>query len=342
MRDKWKIVCVGAGYFAPYHLEAWSRIPEVELVALCDSEISKANEMAARFGIVRTYETLNDLLGSEQPDLVDIITPPESHLSLVDQIARKGIHMICQKPFAPSMAEAEAMVEVSKRHEVRLFVHENFRFQPWHRKIKSLLKGGLIGDKIHSISFRMRTGDGWQTDAYQARQPYFRDMPRFLVFETGIHFIDVFRFLGGEIISVYADLRRLNQEIAGEDEGLVVFGFADGARGVWDANRYNEPNYPNPRLTFGEMMIEGTDGTIRLYPDGQITHQRLGQTEKPVEYIFMNENFGGDCVYFTQRHIIKSLLRNERSEIEGENYITNLEIQEAIYESADCGKRIDL
>ena len=102
-------------------------------------------------------------------------------------------------------------------------VHENFRFQPWHREIKRQITAGAIGDRLHSLTFRSRMGDGWGEKAYLPRQPYFRDYPRFLVFENGVHFIDTFRFLAGEITRVSAWLRRLNPVIQGEDCALVVF-----------------------------------------------------------------------------------------------------------------------
>ncbi len=72
-------------------------------------------------------------------------------------------------------------------------VHDNFRFQPWHREFRRLLDAGAIG-RLHSISCRTRMGDGWQPDAYLARQPYFRTMPQLLIYETGVHFIDVYRY----------------------------------------------------------------------------------------------------------------------------------------------------
>ena len=83
-------------------------------------------------------------------------------------------------------------------------------------------------------------GDGWGENAYIPRQPYFREYPRLLVFENGVHFIDTYRYLAGEISRVTAWHRRLNPVIKGEDCALVVFEFANGALGEWDANRYNE------------------------------------------------------------------------------------------------------
>ena len=136
--------------------------------------------------------------------------------------------IICQKPFAPTIEEAERIVALAATDGVRLMVHENFRFQPWHREIKKLLEEGVIGEKLHTLTFTSRMGDGWGPEAYLGRQPYFRTMPRLLVYETGVHFIDTFRFLAGEVRQVYAVLRRLNPVIAGEDCGLLVFTFESG------------------------------------------------------------------------------------------------------------------
>ena len=154
-------------------------------------------------------------------------------------------------------------------------VHENFRFQPWHREIKAILDQGLIGQKLHTIEMRSRMGDGWGDDAYLSRQPYFRTMPRLLIHETGIHFVDTFRFLGGEIRSCDADLRRLNQAIVGEDCGRICFEFSNGARGVWDANRYNESLAENPRYTFGDLLVEADGGSLWLDHNGKITIKRV-------------------------------------------------------------------
>jgi predicted dehydrogenase len=180
----------------------------------------------------------------------------------------------------------------------------------------------------------MRMGDGWGEDAYLARQPYFRTMPRLLVFETGVHFIDTFRYLGGEVEGVYGILRKLNPVIAGEDAGVILFEFASGAVGVWDANRYNECNDPDPRFTFGEFLVEGDGGSIRLYLDGHITLQRLGEEEIEYEYPHPRRNFAGDCVYVTQRHFVDCLTQNLPFETNGDDYLRTLAVQEAVYQSA--------
>lgn len=231
------------------------------------------------------------------------------------------------------MEEARQIVEHVSGKNTRFMVHENWRFQPWYREIKRMLDAGLIGFP-HSISFRSRMGDGWGENAYIPRQPYFREYPRFLIYENGIHFIDTFRYLFGEVDTVYADLRQINPVIKGEDAAMVFFRMQNGVRATWDANRYNEPNYENPRLTFGECLVEGTEGSIRLYPDGSITLKELGKEEVPHAYDLPLKEFAGDCVYATQRHFADRLISGEPFETRGHDYLESLAVQEAVYESA--------
>jgi predicted dehydrogenase len=275
------------------------------------------------------------MLEKETPDFVDIITPPPTHLEMCKTAADLRIHVICQKPLAPTFSEASQIVEYTNAAKIRFMVHENFRFQPWHREIKRLLDQRVIGDRLHVLNFRTRMGDGWGEDAYLKRQPYFREYPRLLVYETGVHFIDTFRYLAGEIRCVYAILKKLNPVIKGEDFGIVVFEFVSGAVGIWDANRYNESNCSDPRYTFGEFLLDGAGGSIRLAADGRITVQPLGKPEGPHDYKHEKRAFAGDCCYATQRHFIDRLLDGRPFETDGPEYLRTLAVQDAVYESAE-------
>ncbi|MBN1559336.1 Gfo/Idh/MocA family oxidoreductase [candidate division KSB1 bacterium] len=331
---RFKGVCIGAGYFSQFHGDAWNRIPDANIVAVCDKEKQKASAFSQKFGIAKTYTDYIQMLDEEKPDFIDIITPPASHLSICREAAARGITIICQKPLAPSMHEAQEIVDVAASSGVRIMVHDNFRFQPWHQEIKRLVDLGTIGDRLHSLYFRSRQGDGWGEDAYLNRQPYFRDMPRLLIHETGIHFIDVFCLMAGEVDKVHALLRKLNPVIRGEDSGLLIFEFSSGAIGTCDANRYNESTAENPRYTFGEFLVEGNGGSIRLYADGKMSVQKLGQTEHEHVYKHEKKGFAGDCVYFTQRHFIDCLRDARPFATDIRSYMENIKIEEALYYSA--------
>ena len=329
-----KLVCIGAGYFARFHVDAWKRIPGVDLVALCDIHEAKAKALAKEFEIGATFTDYLEMIERTQPDIIDLITPPQTRLKLLQELAPLGIPLIIQKPVAPTLAEVQEMMDLAEMHKVRILVHENFRFQPWYRQIRSLCDRGELGEGFHGLSFQMRMGDGWPEDAYLDRQPYFRDMPRLLIYETGVHFVDVFRYLGGEISQVYARLNRLNPRIQGEDSGVVLFDFLEGGHGILDASRYHEVDHPNPRYTFGTLRLEGEKGHIRMDLSGRIYLKKLGQPLVEIPYLHQDRGFAGDCVYGFQQHALQCLQEGQEAETELKAYLPNLIVQEAIYESA--------
>lgn len=294
---------------------------------------ARAKEITDEFGLTKCYADWREMFDAERPDFVDVITLPPTHAEICAEAARRGIHIICQKPLAPTLAEARAIVENAARAGVRFMVHENFRFQPWHRELGRQIRAGAVGE-LFSLTFRSRMGDGWGEQAYIPRQPYFRDYPRLLIYETGVHFIDTFRYLAGDITRVSAWLRRLNPLIKGEDCGLLVCEFTSGAIAQWDANRYNEPRYEDFRYTFGEFLVEGGTGSLRVEPSGRMTLKPLGEPEREIAYAHERRGFGGDCVYATQRHFIDRLLDGAPFETSGEDYLKTMAIQEAVYDSA--------
>ncbi len=324
---------LGAGFFARFQYEAWMRIPEVRMAAIYNRTESKAREMMAAFGVLRFYSDWREMIERERPDFADIITPPETHEEMCAFLASRGVHIICQKPLAPDFDAACRIVENAKAAGIRFMVHENWRWQPWYRKIKAIQQAGDIGKFTH-LYFRMRTGDGWGESAYLDRQPFFREYPRLLVYETGVHFVDTFRYLMGEVTEVYASLRRLNPVIRGEDAGQVFFRFASGATAVWDANRYNETESPSPRFTFGELRIDATGGHLTMDAESNLRIKPLGRPATAVDYAREDVNFAGDCVYATQRHFVDCLLSGREFESSGEDYLKTLRVVEAIYDSA--------
>lgn len=326
-------VSVGAGYFSRFQHEAWSRIPEIEMVAVCDLVEDKARAVQQQFGIANRYTCWTEMLDCEKPDFFDIITPPATHEEMCAYASRRGIHLICQKPLAPTMEEATRIVETAQGAGVRLMVHENFRWQPWYRKIKEIQTTGTIGEFTH-IHVLTRLGDGWGERAYLDRQPFFRDYPRLLIYETGVHFIDTFRYLLGEVTEVYAHLRRLNSVIRGEDTGQLFLGFESGATAIWDANRYNETEAPNPRFTFGELRVDGTGGHLTLDSEANIRVKQLGEPGWNLDYPRENRNFSGDCVYALQRHFVDCMLSGREFESSGREYLKTLEVVFAAYASS--------
>ena len=199
-------VGIGAGYFAPFQYEAWTRIPEVEIVAIYNRTEERARPLMAQYGIARYYDDWKEMLDRERPDFVDIITPPETHEEMCAFAAARGIHIICQKPLAPDLRSqpAHRRRTAAERRRALHGARELPLAALVSRDQRASRSRGDIGEFTH-VHFLMRMGDGWGADAYLARQPFFRDYPRLLFYETGVHFIDTFRFLLGEVSSVVAE-----------------------------------------------------------------------------------------------------------------------------------------
>lgn len=328
---------IGAGYFSQFQYEAWTRIPEVSMVAASNRTLAKAEEKCREYEIPRAYSDWKEMIDLEKPDFVDIITPPPTHSEICQYLAERDIHIICQKPLAPTYEESAAMAERAASSNSRFMVHENFRWQPWYREIKKFMNDGRLGE-LFSIYFMARMGDGWGENAYLDRQPYFRDYPRLLVFETAVHWLDTYRFLGGEISSIYAKLDRRNPIIAGEDSGLIVCNFESGATGTFDGNRYNEALTDDSRFTFGEMRVDGSKGHLQMDLSGDIIFKPLGKPVQNIEYEHPKVNFASDCCFHLQRHFVDQLLSNQPFEGEVDDYLKTLQLVEACYQSARTGQ----
>ncbi|WP_296507698.1 Gfo/Idh/MocA family oxidoreductase [Rhodoferax sp.] len=339
----WRVAMVGAGFFSQFHLDGWSRIPNVTVGALCDLNLARAQVLANKFGVEAVVDSVDALLAQGKPDLIDLVTPSGAQEQLLEQLIPLGIPIVCQKPFGSDVRQAQCFAAAAAQHGTPLIVHENFRFMPWHRELKRLIDVGYFGD-LHGISFRLRPGDGQGPNAYMDRQPYFQTMPRLLMAETGVHYVDTFRYLMGEVSSVYAQLRRVNPVIQGEDAGVVVFGFDNRSVGLFDGNRLNDHSANNPRRTFGEMWLEGSAGVMRLDGFGALHWKPHHGPE--VEHVYdaapQDHSFGAGACGALQRHVLDGLSGECALENTAHDYLQNLRVQEAIYESNSQGCKVDL
>ena len=332
MKSKMRISVVGTGYFSQFHYDAWKRLG-VKIVGVCSLNKNEATKISELFDNCEIFLNFEKMLIKTKPDLVDIIVPPENHLNFIKIASKHKINVICQKPFTNSLSQAKSAIKIAKKNGIALAVHENFRYQPWYRKINDLLEFSLIGD-LFQVSFRMRPGDGQGKDAYLNRQPYFQKMERFLIHETAIHLIDVYRYLFGDIKSVFANLSRLNKNIKGEDMGIVLIDFANGIKGLFDGNRLSDHIANDRRLTIGEMIIEGSKGTIRLNGNGEIFFRKFQENnEKLIKYKWSNKGFAGDSVFYYQKDVMEHFTKGKHLVNSAEDYLNNLIIEDAIYKS---------
>jgi predicted dehydrogenase len=294
-------------------------MPDVDIVGACDVYFDRAERAAPR-----AYTSLIELLERERPDFLDIATRPAAHLPLVRLACERGVAVICQKPIAPTWAEAVEMVEIAERAEVPFMVHENWRWQPWYREVDRRIEAGDIGVPV-TYCFRTRRNDGGGVSPY-ASQSYFSQMPRLLIYETLVHHLDTARFLFGSIDTVIAQTRRRNPGIAGEDQAIMIVTHSDGLLGTIDGHRFLDLAPDSPPL--GDATFEGEHGLLTVTAHGDVL-----LNGDPVWRNHLNDGYRGDSVFATQRHFIDCLRSGRPFETGGREYLRTFAAVEAAYRS---------
>lgn len=319
---------IGCGFFSQFHIDAWRRMPDVEIVAAVDPDLSRARAVAPN-----VYAEAEAMLDAEHLDFVDIVTRPATHLPLIRLATERRIPVICQKPMAMDMAEAREIVEIAKRTQVPVMFHENWRWQPWYRQTRRLLDEGAVG-KVLAYSFRFRRRDGHGPDAFPS-QPYFREMPRLVIYEAVVHQMDTSRFLFGEIREITARIHRNNPHIVGEDRCVLIQGHDAGLLGLIDGHRYHDAMPEGPAM--GDLLVEGEEAALWVGANGEIRRNNAVIWNPPPL-----EGYKGDSVLATQRHFIDCLREGRTFESDPVDYLRTFAAVDAAYQSAAEGRTISL
>ena len=148
-----KVGIVGCGQIAAIHIPYVRSQPNVRIVGITDVSERRAREMAARFGISNVYRTLGDLLDAQRPEVVHILTPPQTHAPLAIEAMVAGCHVLVEKPMAVNLAEAEAMETTARRHGVKLCVDHNHLFDPAVVRAGAMVRSGTIGQIVWVETF---------------------------------------------------------------------------------------------------------------------------------------------------------------------------------------------
>jgi predicted dehydrogenase len=269
---------------------------------------------------------------------VDVATAPHIHRQQVEAAAAQGCHIICQKPFAPSLEDAQAMIAACEQAGALLSINENWRWRSWYREIKRLLDAGIIGNPRYVRIARHSNGtlprpDGSPPPLFIS-QSYTLEMDRLILYEWGIHLVDVLRFLFGDVASVYARMDKVSPLCKGEDRALLILEVGgvtcliDISWATFDeAKRFSQ---------LERVVLEGDTGTIHLLPDEddvlQIT-TRSGTQRRPAFYVSPEEAYQASYTA-AQRHFAECLREGRAPETEANDNLKTLAATFAAYESA--------
>jgi D-apiose dehydrogenase len=339
---------LGCGAISIYHLRAWSQIQGVEIVALANRTIEKAQSRAREFGIPldHVYSDHRELLEREDLDFVDIATLPDIHRAQVEDAAAQGVNVLCQKPMAPTMKDAYAMIEACDQAGVLFSINENWRWRSWYRGLKSKIDQGVIGNPryismVRHTNLTVPSNEGRLPPMFK-NQSYMMAMDRLILYEWGIHLIDVLRYLLGEVNWVFGKMDRTSPICAGEDRALLTLDVG-GVNCLidisWGSIGVEERDSQLERVT-----LEGDRGSIELLPVEEdiirISNHQGSQTMPAFEGT-PDEAYQASY-NATQSHYAKCLRGGLEPETVANDNIHTLRATFAAYESAAANRVIYL
>jgi len=259
-----KVALAGAGMISHFHLTAWRSLRNrARVVAICDPDLAHARRRAEDFGVPEIYPSLEAMLAAQEVDALDIASPRASHAALVQLAASKGVDVLCQKPLAPRLAEAEVLLH-SVAGRIRIMAHENWRFRPWYRELKSWLTASDVGEVLSLIVSTRSSGllpDESGRRPALVRQPFMAGERRLLIAEDLVHHLDLVRWLAGPLRVVSARATRTLAEVEGETLATILLETASGAPVVVSGNLI-APGFPARSQDKLELIGQNASATF--------------------------------------------------------------------------------
>jgi len=236
-------------------LRGWQRIPEVEIVALGNRTINRAEERRRQFSPrARIYDDLSSLLDAERLDFIDILTPPALHREHCLLAKQAGLHVICQKPLCDELKAARELVEEMRGHPRLFAVHENHRYRPWFQRVLRLHAEGFFGQ---AQFMRLEHLNGAApAEAYKLASG------AGVLLEYGTHLVDMMIALLGEPQRVYARTHHLNADVAGESLVHAMYEYELATAVI-------EAGWKRAGLLQASALVQGNEG--EAYYEGTMT-----------------------------------------------------------------------
>lgn len=315
----WKSEGASGFGMANFHAHGYTASPDTTIVALADINLENARAFQAVHGGERIYADYQEMLAQEQLDIVSICTWPHHHAPMVITAAEAGVKAIhCEKPMAPSYAEALRMVAVCETHGTQLTFNHQRRFGASFRAARELLRAGAIG--------QLRRLEGTCGN----------------LFDWGTHWFDIFGFYNDEAavdwVIGQVDWRG-GATIFGvpvEGQGISLFAYANGVQGLLLTGHGTE-RQPGNRLVGSDGVIEVTLGatSIRVWGKGDAAWRDVQVAHDPGENL-------GEVVGQGVLDLIDALKTGREPELAARRALRATELIFASYESSRRGGRIDL
>jgi len=335
-----KIGLVGCGRISKNHFQAIGDEKKLELVAVCDSDKTKA-ETTGKEQHVPFYTDLKKMLDDMKMDIISICTPSGMHPQHGILAAGYGIHVVTEKPMATKLEEADALIRACDTNKVQLFVIKQNRLNATMQLLKSAIDKGRFG-KIYQAIVNVF----WQRPQEYYDQSKWRGTWEFdggAFMNQASHYVDALEWLIGEPDSVMAMTTTMARKIETEDMGAAVVRFRNGVIATINVSMLTYPkNYE------GSITILGEKGTVKI---GGIAVNKIEKWEFE-EYddddkIVIESNYNPPNIYGFghlgyYQNVVQVLEGVKEPDTDGRGGRKSLELNLAIYKSSQTGKRIAL
>jgi UDP-N-acetyl-2-amino-2-deoxyglucuronate dehydrogenase len=335
-----RLALVGCGRISRNHFESIARLPELELVAVCDVVPERARAAGEEQG-VPWFTDYEQLLATVPSDAVVLCTPSGMHPAHGIAAARAGRHVISEKPMAISLAAADALVQACDEHRVQLFVVKQNRLNPPIALLKRAVDRGRFG-RIYMANCTVR----WTRPQEYYDQAPWRGTWEFdggAFMNQASHYVDLIQWLVGPVESVMAKTATLARRIEAEDSGVAILRFRSGAIGTIEVTMLTYP-----RNLEGSITILGEKGSVKVggMAVNKVEHWAFADyddDDKLVEQSATNPasvyGFGHEGYY---RNVVAVLRGAAHPDTDGRAGRKSLELILGIYESAKTGRDVPL
>jgi len=262
-----KVGLVGAGFIGKTHAHAYESIPEAEVVAVADIDREAADSLAEKVGARACYDA-QEVISAQDVQVVDICLPTYLHARFVVEAAREGKHVLCEKPIALTLDQADHMVAAIRESGVISMVAHVIRFWPQYVTIKELFDSGSLGTPVLTRAVRLSEAPGWAS--------WFKDpqLSGGAILDLHIHDLDYVYSLFGRPQSVYAVGAK--SEFGAWDSVVTALDYGD-SKAVVEASNMMPDGYPFEM----DLRLLGSEGCAeyRFRVSGQVGDRDSAQTE---------------------------------------------------------------
>ncbi len=221
-----KIVILGAGFMGETHASGYKQIENAKVVAVVDRVADKGKKIAAEFN-AKYYDDFDKMLDTEDFDILDICTPTGTHPFFVQKAARAKKNILCEKPLALTVEEADQMIKDVKENGVAAMVGQILRFWPEYVNVKNLLDSNKYGKPLHATCVRLCVPPDW----YEGKWGYEEKNSGGAVLDLSIHDLDYLLWIFGKPAALCAQ-GLFNPALGGLSHVVTSLEFENGGLGV--------------------------------------------------------------------------------------------------------------